>query len=290
MGSGEKKMTLRRIVAVFAAVFALCHAGFGQIVSEVPLDEEDPYVLLCGQADQAVEKGQYSEAATRLLEAMAMRPDSPQNVLILSNLGMIYSYMNEDSLAIATLNEALSKQPALKTARLNRAKVFLKIGRDSDAYADFGTLLETDSLNAELRYYHGTIALYKGNREQANRDYAVLEAVEPEGFLTAQAMGVFHSLTGNDAKAIPYLKKVIEQEPAAEYYAALAGCLLATGELAEASAILREAMEAYPSDPELYYYRARLNKARFLLDDAHADADRAVALGLNPKRVAGIFK
>ena len=48
-------------------------------------------------------------------------------------------------------------------------------------------------------------------------------------------------------------------------------------------------MAKCPDDPELYYYRAMLNRDRFLLDDARADADRAVSLGLNPARAAALF-
>ena len=49
--------------------------------ASVPDDEEDPYFLLCGQADKAIADGDYSEAAARLIDAMSVRPDAPENVL-----------------------------------------------------------------------------------------------------------------------------------------------------------------------------------------------------------------
>lgn len=255
----------------------------------VPADEEDPYVLLCGQADQAVADGDFDSAAKRLLEAMSLRPDSPQNVLLLSNLGMIYSYMDNDSMAIAVLDEAVRRAPELRTAQSNRGEVLLKLGRDKEAFETFGNVIAADSLNIDARYYHGTIALYTGKLDTAEADFAILKSMMPEAIATARALGLLYSLSGRDREALPYLRKLISLEPAPEYYAALAGSLLALSELSEASGVIAEGIEQYPDDPELYYYRAILNRDRFLLDDARADAARAAALGVNPKRIASIF-
>ena len=66
--------------------------------------DEDPYYLLTEQADKAIAAQDYESAAARLIEAMSIRPDAPENVMLLSNLGMVYSYMDRDSLALETLN------------------------------------------------------------------------------------------------------------------------------------------------------------------------------------------
>ena len=76
-----------------------------------PDDEEDPYFLLCGQADRAIADGDYDEAAARLIDAISIRPAAPESILLMSNLGMVYSYMERDSLALATLNEAHRRAP-----------------------------------------------------------------------------------------------------------------------------------------------------------------------------------
>jgi len=92
-----------------------------------PDDEEDPYFLLCGQADRAIADGDYEEAAARLIDAISIRPAAPESILLMSNLGMVYSYMERDSLALATLNEAHRRAPAMRTVIANRAKEFLKM-------------------------------------------------------------------------------------------------------------------------------------------------------------------
>lgn len=275
------------LLALLALLALPCAAR--TVETAVPADEEDPYVLLCGQADKAVADGNFAAAAQRLLEAMSLRPDSPQNVLLLTNLGLIYSYMDNDSMAVAVLDEAVRREPRLRTARANRGQVLLKLGRDSEASDDFAAVIAVDSLNADARYYHGIIALYNGKLDVAEADFAVLKARLPEALTTARALGMLYSLSGRDREALPYLRKLISLEPAPEYYAALAGSLLALDELTETSAVIAEGLDHFPDDPELYYYRAILNRDRFLLDDARRDAARAAALGVNPKRIAEIF-
>lgn len=251
---------------------------------EVPDDEEDPYFLLCGQADSAIVRGQYDEAAARLIDAMSVRPDAHENVLLLSNLGMLYSYMDRDSLALATLDEALRRAPAMKTVLANRGKVLLKLNRDEDAARDFAAVIVADSLNTEARYYHGMISLYAGRLAEAEADLDVLRIHAPDAPDTARAMATLYSVTGRDREAIPYLTTLIESDPSAEYYAALAASQLALERLSDAASTLATGMEAYPDDPELYYYRAMLNRDRYRLDDARADLRKAVALGLSPAK------
>lgn len=279
---------MRPIAFFFAVLLSL--AVTAQIESSVPVDEEDPYVLLCGEADAAVADGRFADAAQRLTEAMGMRPDNPQNVLLMSNLGMIYSYMGRDTLALTVLDEALRQAPTLRQAQSNRGKVLLKMGRDKEAFESFGKVLEADSINFDARFYHGTIALYAGDLATAEADYAVLSGLLPKSIVTARALGMLYSLTGRNSEAIPYLERLVDEEPAPEYYSALAGAQLALGRLTDASSTITGGMERFPSDPELYYYRAMLNRDRFLLDDARADAKRAIELGANPLRVAQLFK
>lgn len=280
---------MKRLHALLALLCATAVCALA-ITPSKPDDEGDPYFLLCGQADKAIADGEYGEAAARLIDAISLRPESPESILLMSNLGMVYSYMNRDSLALATLDEAHRRAPAMRTVVANRAKVLLKIGRDADAFRDFGSVIAADSLNAESRFYHGTIALYKGDLATAETDFEVLKSVAPESSLTAQALSTLYSLTERDREAIPYFQKLIDTEPAAEYYAGMAGCQLALGRLGDAGSTISEGLKKYPDDPELYYYRARLNRDRYRLDEAHADASRAIKLGLSPAKARELFK
>ena len=253
-------------------------------------DEEDVYFILMGEADQAINDKNYAEAAARLKDAINVRPDAASNVLLMSNLGMVYSAMGQDSLALATLDKAHQIAPSMVTVILNRARIRLKMGDDARAYDDFAKVIALDSLDATARYYHGMIALYGGDLGTAGRDFEVLRDSDPDGFDTKVAMANYYELMRNDAEAIKYYKSLIGIDPAVEFYSGLAGCYLAIGDLSAASETIADGMKLYPRDPELYYYRAWLNRDRFRLDDAHSDARIAIGLGADSRKVGMLFK
>jgi len=252
-------------------------------------EEEDPYYLLTEQADKAIAAEDYESAATRLLEAMSIRPDAPENVLLLSNLGMVYSYMDRDSLALATLNKALERAPSMRTVLSNRAHVLLKMGRDPEARQDLGRVIDADSLNAEARYLHGLLSIAAGDDSIANNDFTVLESVDPNGLSTAIARSVYLTKHGQTREALPYLRRMASLDPQPEHYAALAETLLSLGELTEAGETINTGMEKYPDNAELYYCRAKLHRDLYELDRAREDARMAVKLGIPKDKIKGLF-
>lgn len=249
-----------------------------------------PYYLLIGQAEEAIAEDRLDEAATRLIEAMSVEPDNPGNLLLMSNLGVVYWRDGRDSLALETFNRVLEEAPAMVTVRLNRGRLHLDLGHSREAYDDFSEVVAQDSLNAGARYYRGTMNLYGGHLADAETDFEVIRTLYPKALDTAVAMSALYSLSGRNREAIPYFERLIEDDPAPEYYAGLAGCLLAIENLSRASEVIAAGLKRYSHDPELYYYRAWLNRDRYRLDDAHADARRAIELGANRQKVEALFK
>lgn len=257
---------------------------------DVDSDEENPRYLLAGQADQAIAEGKYDEAVARLIEAISICPNCPDNALLLSNLGMVYAYDNKDSLALDALDRALEIAPAMRTVQANRARVLLKMGRDEQAYQAYTGLLAVDSLNIDARYYRGMMALYRGDANTAEGDFQVLRDSLPLDMETARALSALYSLTGRNSQAVPYFRRLIESEPSAEYYAALAGCYLADRKFTDASAVIGEGLNLYPNDGELYYYRAWLNRDLFRPAEARSDARLAEEFGVDPRRTRALFE
>lgn len=273
------KNILTVVLIAFSAVWAM---GANSVDS---VFEADPYFILMGEADEAIKNKDWPEAEARLHDALAVKPNAPSNVLLLNNLATVYSRMGQDSLSLVMYDRALATAPNMLTLVVGRARTALTLGRNAEALQGFERAIGIDSLCTEARYYRGMMALYGGKLAVAEADFDLLKRMVPSSFDTAVALGTLYSITGRDREAIPYLEKVIETEPAAEFYASLAGCLIATGNLTDASSILKTAFELYPSDPELYYYRARLNKERYRLDDAKADAAMALKLGANRAKI-----
>ncbi len=60
-------------------------------------------------------------------------------------------------------------------------------------------------------------------------------------------------------------------------------------QLSEASDDIARGLELDPEDGELYLYRAALNKMRYRVADARADAERARQLGIPAERLKDFF-
>lgn len=271
-------------------IFPVLAFALRQIQCEVAEDEEDVYFILSDEADKAISAGDYPTAIARINDALMIAPDNPTNVLLLSNLGILHNYLDQDSLALEAFDKANLIAPSMTIVLVNRGKLHLKMGNDADAFKDFGKVVERDSTNVDALFYHGIMALYAGNLPLAEHDFRCLEVVAPGAKNTAIALSSMYSMTGREIQAIPYLLQLIEIDPQPEYYSNLAGCYLALERLSEASALLSEAVNKYPADPEIYLYRAWLNKKRYLIKEAHADADTAISLGADPLKVARLIQ
>ena len=288
----KRLLSLRR-PALFAIITA---AAVSMAAFDIPGTTAPPkqpsdndYMDLVGEAEKAISATNYEAAVACIKRAIDLEPDNPSNILLMSNLAMVYSYMDQDTLALITYDETLRQAPNMTTVRNNRALLLAKMGRDNEAFNAFAAVIDTDSLNATARYYHGIMALYSSRLDIAETDFAVLKSVAPDSRHTAVALSSLYSMTQRNLEAIPYFKKLVKDSPDPEFYAGLAGCYLALGRLSEASETIADGLKRYAYDPELYYYRAWLNRDRFRLDEAHDDARKAIALGANAAKVNALF-
>ena len=289
----KRLLSLRR-PALFAIITA---AAVSMAAFDIPGTTAPPkqpsdndYMDLVGEAEKAISANNYEAAVACIKRAIDLEPDNPSNILLMSNLAMVYSYMDQDTLALITYDETLRQAPNMTTVRNNRALLLAKMGRDNEAFNAFAAVIDTDSLNATARYYHGIMALYSSRLDIAEADFAVLKSVAPDSRHTAVALSSLYSMTQRNLEAIPYFKKLVKDSPDPEFYAGLAGCYLALGRLSEASETIADGLKRYAYDPELYYYRAWLNRDRFRLDEAHDDARKAIALGANAAKVNALFE
>lgn len=276
---------MRRLIILFSLICGIAAAA------QTPVDslEAQPYYILIGEAEEALADDRLDDAAARLREAMQVDPDNPGNVLLLSNLGVIYWRCDEDSLALDVLNEANRRAPSMVTVLLNRGRLLLDMGHNREAFEDFNEVVALDSVNCPARYYRGTMSLYGGRLDMAEKDFDVLKRLKPKALDTAVALSALYSLSGRDREAIPYFERLVEEDPAPEYFAGLAGCLLALQNYSRAAEVIEGGLKRYSHDPELYYYRAWLNRDRYRLDDARADAAKAVEYGASKAKVDALF-
>ncbi len=247
-------------------------------------ETESLYFKKIDEADKACAEGLWHEAENALVEALRAEPANPSNVLLISNLGIIRFNMGQDSLAIATLNDAHSMAPASVTIISNRAKVLAANGYDEEAYLDYSRIIELDSLEISARLPRCLYALRRHDFRTAKSDMEFMEQNFPGKIETEIAGAAVRSGTGDFAGAIPYYSRILLERKDPEYYSGRAYCYLLTGSLQEASDDINSALAITPADGELYLYRAALNKMRYRPADAEADARKAVELGVDKTR------
>lgn len=269
----------------FSVTFLLSVFLLSPMATEASEKEtESLYFKKIDEADKACANGQWSEAENALIEALRAEPSNPSNVLLISNLGIIRFNMGQDSLAIATLNDAHSMAPSSVTILSNRAKVLAANGYDEDAYLDYNRIIELDSLEISARLPRCLFALRRHDFRTAKSDMEFMEQNFPGKIETEIAGAAVRSGTGDFAGAIPYYSRILLERKDPEYYSGRAYCYLLTGSLQEASDDINSALALTPDDSELYLYRAALNKMRYRPADAEADARKAVELGIDKTR------
>lgn len=273
------------IIKIISSTFIISALLFAPLAAKASENEtESLYFKKIDEADKACAEGLWHEAENALVEALRAEPANPSNVLLISNLGIIRFNMGQDSLAIATLNDAHSMAPASVTILSNRAKVLAANGYDDEAYLDYSRIIELDSLEISARLPRCLYALRRHDFRTAKSDMEFMEQNFPGKIETEIAGAAVRSGTGDFAGAIPYYSRILLERKDPEYYSGRAYCYLLTGSLQEASDDINSALAITPADGELYLYRAALNKMRYRPADAEADARKAVELGVDKTR------
>jgi tetratricopeptide (TPR) repeat protein len=247
------------------------------------------YLKYIELADEAVAKQDWNRAEELLKAAMQSEPSNPQNVMLLSNVGMFQFYRGEDSLALHTLSEARAIAPASTVILKNRATVLTQMGRFEDALKDYDKVIEMDSVNYDAYFNRGYMRFMRGDSIGAKADFAMLEQLRPDDPNTLLVLAVTCSNQGKYDEAISYYNRVIEKIQKAEYYTGRAMCRLAKGDFSEASDDIGRGLELNPEDGELYYCRAYLHLQQYREEDAKADAKLALKYGVPQSRLDELF-
>lgn len=253
-------------------------------------DENPLYMRYVQKGEESIEKNNYSDAIAWFEEAMSLEPSNPQNVMLLSNVGMLHFYQGEDSLALHKLSEARAIAPASVVILNNRTRVLTAMNRIDDALADYAIIERLDSTYTPAIYDRATLLMRKGELDKALESALRCDSLKPDEPQTSLLLAVIYSNMNRPQEAIEYYTKMIKTSPEAVYYSARAMCHLVLEELPEAADDIASGLELDPHDPELYYCRAYLNHLRFRDEDARADLDSAMRLGLDPDRARALMQ
>lgn len=258
-------------------------------VSYADSGEQTDYLNAVDRVDEAIARQDWPEAEKLIISTLELDPENESNWMLVSNLGMIQYYQGKDSLALATLNTGIKSHPKSTTLLSNRARVLSTTGRPDLAIEDYNRIIELDSLNTDAHLNRGLMNLYFGDLQQAEADIEIVNQLAPNSSESWLAAATLYTILDRPREAIPYYNKLINERPTPEYYAARAFSFIATDNLADAADDIALGLELDDRYSELYLCRAMLNKRRFENDRSLTDAQRAIDLGADPKRVKQIL-
>ena len=241
------------------------------------VDTTSVYYALLDSAQRCVAERNWACAESHIRAAIAAEPDNPSNSLLLSNLGTVQRYQGHDDDALRNYTMALHLTPNAVTLLLNRAALLADMGRNSEAEADYERVRQLDGHDAESRYSLGMMALERGDYKRAEELFTEIERVNPASGLALEGKAMLCKATGQMAKAVEYLTRLIKVRPDPRLLGNRADCCLAMGRLNDAQSDITAALEQTPDDGYLYVLRAKLAKMRYDregLETAIAAAER----------------
>lgn len=267
---------MHRLIFTILALFAL-----------LPLAAEKTYIKSVEKAEKAIADGDYLAAIAHLSDALRAEPDNSGNVMLISNLGMLQYYTGQDSLAIISLSIAHDMAPQSVTILTNRAKVLTENGLFKAALADYDSIIALDSTLYNPHLQKGAIYLATNDIPAAETELDLVRTMtDPDKSLeVSAALAWLASLKNDNDEALLRYSALIKMSPSPDFYAARAQCYIAKEDYPEASEDIAEGMKLDDKCPDLYIARAALNKRMYRLDDALADAQRAIELGADPARL-----
>jgi tetratricopeptide (TPR) repeat protein len=106
------------------------------------------YQELSDRAVAATEQDSLTQAEEYILQALKLEPANPHNALLFSNLGTIQRRQRRYDQALESYTFALNIAPRALPILLNRAALYLELGKDDLARIDYSWVLDIDKDNA----------------------------------------------------------------------------------------------------------------------------------------------
>ena len=266
---------IRKITGLLLLIFAMA--------STPMVRAQSAYYNYIDTAEMKIKKQNWLQAEHYILMALKAEPANKNNSLLISNLATVQRNQKKYIEALKNYDLALAMTPKSVTLLKNRASLYLEIDSLSHAYMDYEKVTLLDREDIESRYYHGLIALRKGQIDVAKADFGDLLRINPYSPYTKEAQATLQKTLGNYEEAIEYYSDLIKMQETPSYHTLLnrAECYLEIEKLNEAETDIRHALAKAPTEAYLYVLRARLNKLRRLPGDMERDIQLAIKYGIS---------
>lgn len=277
-------MQLCRLLCVLMALAVPVAAGAARQDGVLPLPPAGglsvPASLEGTDIERALRAREWERAGQLLAAEIERRPEAAE-LLVLA--GRVFLIDRKPLNAAIALKKAEALGPIDNASRFTLVLAYLSLGRSDWARPELERLAASEPSNNTYQYWLGRLDYDAGRYASAVSRFEAVLARDP-GFVRAHDnLGLCHEALHRPERAILHYRRAIElnrQAAAKSPWPALnLGILLRQrGELGEAEALLREALEYDPAFAQGRYHLGVLLEQRGLLDEAVAELTQAAAL------------
>lgn len=237
----------------------------------------------------AIEQDSLELAERYLHEALKLDPANPHNALLFSNLGTVQRRQQRYELALESYTMALNMAPRAVSILLNRAALYLELGRNNQACADYSLALDMEPDNREALLMRAYIFQQDRDYKAARADYERLLKSSPSDYNGRLGLATLERKSGRLPEALLLLNGMITDighdesytdNQRATLYTARAGIEQEQGQTDAALLDLEESIRLDDSQPEAYLMRGQIYLARKKKEAARSDFEKSISLGI----------
>lgn len=241
----------------------------------------------CDRAADAIEADSLDLAEEYIRQALQADPANPHNALLFSNLGTIQRRQHRYELALESYTYALNIVPRAVPVLLNRAAVYLELGRNDAARVDYSLALDMEKDNEEALQMRAYIYMQMRDYKSARADYERLLRLDPHHYNGMLGLATLAQKERKPGEALELLDRMIDEGQSgleaarrAVLYVARAGVEYDMGQADAALVDLAEALGLDAGQAEAYLLRGRIYLEQNKKVLAKRDFEQAVLLGI----------
>lgn len=247
------------------------------------------YQELSERAVAAAEQDSLELAKQYIGQAMRTEPANPHNALLYSNLGTIQRRQHQYEQALESYTMALNIAPRAVPILMNRAALYLELGKGELARIDYSLVLDLEKDNQEALLMRAYIYMNRRDYKFARADYEHLLKLAPQSYNGRLGLATLERKEGKYDAALVLLNAMLAgQEEAtglsasqrAVLYVARAGVEQEMKHTDLALLDLEEAVRLDASQPEAYLMRGQIYLSQKKKNLARRDFEKAVSLGI----------
>lgn len=245
------------------------------------------YQELSELAVAAAEQDSLSLAEKYIEQALKLEPANPHNALLFSNLGTIQRNQHRYEQALESYTFALNIAPRTVPILMNRATLYLELGKDDLARIDYSLVLDIEKENQEALLMRAYIYMRQRNYKFAKSDYERLLKLAPRSYNGRLGLATLEQKEGKYEAALAVLNAMIAEKGEdvttrqyAVLYVARAGVEQDMKHPDLALIDLEEAIRLDPSQTEAYLIRGQIYLSQKKKEWAKRDFEKAISLGV----------